>query len=57
VLQIYDSYGRILRNYSIDPLNFIFSFETEKFENGLFNYRIVDSKGTMIDTGQFIIMK
>ena len=57
VLQIYDCYGRIINNYSIDPKNYIFSFETENFENGLFNYRIVDKKGIMIDTGQFIIMK
>ena len=57
VLQIFDCYGRIINNYSIDPKNFIFSFETENFENGLYNYRIVDKKGIIIDTGQFIIMK
>ncbi len=57
VLQIFDCYGRIIKYNSIDPLNYIYSFNVEYFENGFYSYRIIDGKGSMIDAGQFIIMK
>ncbi len=57
MLQILDCYGRIIKYNSIDPLNYIYSFNVENLENGFYSYRIVNSKGIMIDAGQFIIMK
>ena len=52
-----DGLGHIVKIYSLNQKEIHFIFNVNLLEDGFYNYRIVDKKGNMIDTGQFIVNK
>ena len=57
LLQIMDGLGRIVKVYPLNQNDINFNFSVTKLEDGIYNYRIIDKSGSMVDTGQFIVNK
>jgi hypothetical protein len=57
LLQITDGLGRVVKEILLKNNQIEETINISELENGMYNYRISDTKGRMIDTGQFIVFK
>ena len=56
-LQISDQLGRIIYKNKLPLDQISFTLSVFPFENGMYNYRILDKNKILLDIGQFIVIK
>lgn len=57
LLQIIDDLGRILKSLKLNSNQIETTINVGDLENGMYYYKILDTRGNMIDIGQFIVAK